>query len=424
MDVKSPAAAGPASRPSSIPPAQPSRTAVALRRTGIALVGVGVAALAAAACVLSFEDLRALAITGEAPADLAYLYPAAFDALLAVALIALPLLRGARWPIRLQAGAVLVLLFAGAVAAETATAVRATVDVRRAAVVVAVFPWVALLLALWLWLLLINHAAARRAAANAVDTTPESGAGDIVPFPDGDLPTAEYPVPLARPEHRDHPGWHEEPVHHRPSEVVLDPQAAPPLDPAPHHTPSAAPPASDPVVGPTAAPETPEVPTAPETPDSVPAPRAEADPDRPLRWGDLVRPHPGDQLVHPPRSAVQEEPGGRVSERVETWEAEHPGQAPEKASEKAPEETTGKATGKATEEDERPGDEDPGEDTQPMAAATDEPDEPGGARRRRATVVDDDDLDTTMPDLEVVPGDESAAPPSGRMRSTPVPPQE
>ncbi|MFD0886236.1 DUF2637 domain-containing protein, partial [Streptosporangium algeriense] len=93
MDVKSPAAAGSASRPSSTPPTQPSRTAVVLRRTGVALVGVGVAALAAAACVLSFEDLRALAITGEAPVGLAYLYPAAFDALLAVALIAVPLLR-------------------------------------------------------------------------------------------------------------------------------------------------------------------------------------------------------------------------------------------------------------------------------------------------------------------------------------------
>ncbi|MBB4913795.1 DUF2637 domain-containing protein [Streptosporangium saharense] len=389
MDVKSPAAAGIASRPSSIPPAQQSRTAIVLRRTGIALVGVGVAALAAAACVLSFEDLRALAITGEAPVGLAYLYPAAFDALLAVALISVLLLRGARWPIRLQAGVVLTLLLAGAVAAETATAVRATVDVRRAAVVVAVFPWVALLLALWLWLLLINHAAARRASA---DTAAAGRTADIVPFPEGDLPTAEYPVPLPRPAHQEYSGRHEEPVHHQPSEVVLDPQAAPPLEPAPRHAPPAAPvtvPVSEPVVGPTAAPETPEV-------TELPAPRAEAEPeperepDRPLRWGDLVRPHHGDLLVHPPRSAVQdasdepEEPEGRVSERVETWEAEQ--RSPEEPAEKA---------------EEKDAEEDPGEDTQPMAVATDEP-----AKRSGETDKADD------------------AAPSGRMRSTPVPPEK
>ncbi|MER7130527.1 DUF2637 domain-containing protein [Streptosporangium saharense] len=379
MDVKSPAAAGLASRPSSIPTAQQSRTVIVLRRTGIALVGVGVAALAAAACVLSFEDLRALAITGEAPAGLAYLYPAVFDALLAVALISVLLLRGARWPIRLQAGAVLTLLLAGAVAAETATAVRATVDVRRAAVVVAVFPWVALLLALWLWLLLINHAAARRAAAN---TAAAGRTNDIVPFPEGDLPTAEYPVPVARPAHREHAGRHEEPVHHQPSEVVLDPQAAPPLDPAPRHAPPATPvtaPASEPVVGPTAAPETPEV---TELPAPVPAPRVETEteaeqdpephpeperePDRPLRWGDLVRPHHGDLLVHPPRSAVQDAPD-------------------------EPEETA----------------EDPGEDTQPMAVATDEPEKKPLSRK-------------TSENTETDKAEDAA--PSGRKRSTPVPP--
>ncbi|NUP77106.1 MAG: DUF2637 domain-containing protein, partial [Nonomuraea sp.] len=68
----------------------------ALRRLGIALAGLAVAALTAAACALSFDDLRALAITGEARQDLAFLYPAAFDALLVVALIGVLLLRHAR----------------------------------------------------------------------------------------------------------------------------------------------------------------------------------------------------------------------------------------------------------------------------------------------------------------------------------------
>ncbi|MFD0889684.1 hypothetical protein ACFQ08_34535, partial [Streptosporangium algeriense] len=57
------------------------------------------------------------------------------------------------------------------------------------------------------------------------------------------------------------------------------------------------------------------------------------------------------------------------------------------------------------------------------------PGERGGTGKPDVAVhIDDDDLDTTLPDLEAVPGvvpdKESAAPPSGRMRSTPVPPQE
>ncbi|MEV4250284.1 DUF2637 domain-containing protein [Streptosporangium canum] len=318
MDVKSPVAADSISRPSAtVPPsAEPSRAAVALRRAGIAVTGVGVAALAAAACVLSFDDLRVLAIAGEADPRLAYLYPAAFDALLAIAMIGVLLLRGGWWPVRLQAGVVLTLLFAAAAAAEVTTATRATVDTRQAAVVVAVAPWVMLLLALWLWLLLIKHAAARRATA---DARPRDHGRDIVPFPAADLPTAEYP---ARPAG---PGQPVHPVQHPVAEVVLDPQAAPPLESAPHHDL----PAGVPVVGPTPAPETPEIGRLPESP-AVPGPAPEPflepvpGPEKPVRWGDLVRPRQGDLLVHPPRTAVREpEPGpeSRVSERVETWDA-------------------------------------------------------------------------------------------------------
>src|SRR5687767_6902672 len=104
MNVTPPAAAGAPSRPSS--PGQPvGMMMLTLRRVGIALSGLGVAALTGVACALSFEDLRVLAMRGQARAELAYLYPAAFDALLVVALISVLLLRGGRWPVRLQAGA-------------------------------------------------------------------------------------------------------------------------------------------------------------------------------------------------------------------------------------------------------------------------------------------------------------------------------
>ena len=111
---------------------------------------------------------------------------------------------------------------------------------------------------------------------------------------------------------------------------MLDPQAAPPLESAPHHDL----PASIPVVGPTPAPETPEVTEIPQAP-----------PAKPMRWGDLVRPRQGDMLVHPPRTAPEAvqreavqreeepEPDSRIGERVRTWDADTDSPEEEQAAE-------------------------------------------------------------------------------------------
>ncbi|MEU6742611.1 DUF2637 domain-containing protein [Streptosporangium sandarakinum] len=494
-----------------------------LRRVGIALAGICVAALTAAACVLSFEDLRALAVTGEADPGLAYLYPAAFDALLVIAMTASLLLWNGRWPARLQAGLVLALLLAAAAAAEVTTAVRAPVDVRQAAVGVAVAPWVMVLLALWLWFLLIKHGADRRTASGsrtagrdghggyAQGTGDEAGRrdhDDIVPFPDaasgsvagasspgaasdpiavGHPATASTPSPgagtpspgatpyaapidatdgtadgtadgvpagdgrprAARPVERAPHTPPGEPVHHAPVETPLDPQAAPPLESAPHHD---LPPAV-PLVGPTPAPETPEVdelppvgdpvpdavperPAAPEAstgrssveePTAIPGPSADPEPSpaaeppaeppvvrepseappapeppaaptpgRPVRWGDLLRPPKGDVLVHPLRPAAPE------------------------------------AGAAGQEADER------GADTQPMLAipdkdkngdeGVDEKRDPAGRSGAAGSVPDPDpahSAETADPDEGSADGGAATAPPpSGRMRSTPTPPDE
>ncbi|MBB2909283.1 hypothetical protein FHS43_000529 [Streptosporangium becharense] len=476
MDVKSPAAADQLSRPSPAQyvPAAPSRMGAALRHAGIAVAGLGVTALTGAACVLSFEDLRALAIAGGAPAELAYLYPAGFDALLVIAMIGVLLLRGGRWPTRLQAGVILTLLLAAATAAEVATALRMPVGKPQADVVVAVAPWVFLILALWLLLLLVKHAAVRRAAGGAGGMVRAGHGYDILPFPEADLPTAEYPTAesrrewrstpapaehagprddpgpasrTTRPDHPNHPDRtdhtdrtdhpdraghtgranhadrtdrpsrvdndraahtpHAVPpgqlVHHPAAEIMLDPLEAPPLEAVPHHD---LPPA-EPVVGPTAAPETPEVTDLPPVPPSdVPAKA-----DRPLRWGDLVRPHPGDQLVHPRRSAA-EAGSGRVSERVETWDAA-PGSPPKPETEVA----------------------DRDADTQPFPVVKGRPlgDAAGHAEGADAAADSDGSPDPAHRAGAADPAEEAgdrehggdtAAPPSGRMRSTPVPPAE
>ncbi|MBG0827626.1 DUF2637 domain-containing protein [Planomonospora sp. ID67723] len=467
MDVKSPAAAGSLSRPSSAPPApaERGRAATALRHAGVVLAGIGVAALTGAACVLSFENLRALAVLGEARPDLAYLYPAGFDALLVVTMISVLLLRGGRWPVRVQAGLVLTLLLAAAAAVEVITAVRVAVDVRQAAVVVAVAPWVMLTVALWLWLLLIKHAHTRRTALDAHAAGHGDGrrghghdGRDIVPFPEAEAPTAEYPArPDTSPQARPAPGSPaphatapDAPAHvagHPAAEVVLDPRSAPPMESAPHHDLPAVP-----VVGPTPAPETPEVDEIPEPPGpaepagpAVPAareagdaapdgwtaprdaegPEHSSDPggpeeggveaagegtgetqeeqDRPVRWGDLVRPRRGDLLVHPPRAAGPKpdpESRSRVSERVETWDA-----APEAAQEPA-QENPAEVTGY-------------GDDTQPMRTL-DLTDSPDPAHGSEAADLEEGSAERHRP----YPDDDDVAPPSGRMRSTPTPPEE
>ncbi|MBX6386667.1 MAG: DUF2637 domain-containing protein, partial [Microbispora sp.] len=168
-----------------------------LRRLAIGLAGAALAVLAGVACALSFDDLRALAVAGRAEPRLAYLYPTAFDVLLVVALVSVPLLRGARFLVRSQAGFVLLVLLASAAAADAATAVGVSFDPDVTALVVALLPWVMLAVGLWLLLLLLKHVRTNRA-----DLDGDSD-DDLVPF-DGDRRTAvTAPSPVAaqaRPE--------------------------------------------------------------------------------------------------------------------------------------------------------------------------------------------------------------------------------
>ncbi|MEU8252136.1 DUF2637 domain-containing protein [Nonomuraea sp. NPDC048916] len=401
-----------------------------LRRLGIALAGVAVAALTGAACALSFDDLRALAIRGEARADLAYLYPAAFDALLVVALISLLLLRSARLLVRLQTATVLVLLIVAAAAANVTTALGLDVAARPAAVGVAIAPWVMLALALWLWLLLIKHVQDRRAPhADADDGTAEH---DLVPFHRGG--PAEAPPPLAR-------------------------TAQPVLEPTP-------------VVGPTAAPETPPIservtswptsePARVASAAHEPAPAATSEPAASAREaahepvdlpapadefeGEVGRdrggahepddtPEPGDdrKSVPEPRSAAEFDPAippahatGHEAEPAAAEEPEerrpvrwgdrvkpadvlvHPRTTPDKDADTQPVRVF-------TDAAEEAGDPDP--DHGPEAADTSE------GRRRES------DMEDTAPHPIVHDTDRPDRPaadaPSGRLRSTPLPPEE
>ncbi|MCG5217006.1 DUF2637 domain-containing protein [Streptosporangium soli] len=483
MDASPPAAAGQSSRPS--PATEPGRMTLTLRRLGIALTGLGVTALGATACVLSFDDFRVLAEKGQARADLAYLYPAGFDALLAVALISVLLLRSARLHVRLQAAVVLVLLVLAAATVEVTTAVGTTIDVRQAAVGVAVTPWVMLVIALWLWLLMIKHAHDRRGTAGQA-----TGDQDIVPFhraPVPEPPAASAPEPApapdpvpspvpsfravtpAEPAGRSTAAPVAEPVSAPIAEPVAEPVSAPVAGPAiaePVITKPVTKPVSEPVAGPVIAEPVAAEPApaaasrAGETSDSSratppplpvrvaganPNPRSRSlpprSPDLPLRWGDLIRSSSTreptqDILVHP-RPAPETPGEGAVGQRVESWETAGPQDSDEN-------DTPPPAVREA----------DKDTDTQPLRAF-------GRGRSRtgaRDTEPDvehpaaavDDDLDTgpdTEPDIGPVTytdpihgadladgeeqeqdapstGETPSAPPSGRMRSTPLPPED
>ncbi|MEV0383300.1 DUF2637 domain-containing protein [Nonomuraea sp. NPDC050643] len=277
-----------------------------LRRLGIALAGLAVAALTGAACALSFDDLRALAITGEGRQDLAFLYPAAFDALLVVALVGVLLLRSARMLVRVQAAFVLVLLIVAAAAVNVATAVRFTFDVRPTAVGVALAPWVMLALALWLWLLLIKHVQAHRDSRRTGDEEEQ----DLVPFH----------RPLPEPQSQSQPQPETPRQAETPPPLVTE-APVPVLEPTP-------------VVGPTAAPETPPVsarvsewPVQEEEEEEEPAAQT-----RPVRWGDRVK--PTDVLVHPRSGSKDEDEDTQphpVVEDDDTPGIPDPGHGPETA---------------------------------------------------------------------------------------------
>jgi hypothetical protein len=454
MDANPPGAAGTTSRPSTSTSAGIPLT---LRRLVIGLAALIVAVLAGAACALSFDNLRALAITGQAQPRLAYLYPTAFDALLALSLVSVPLLRGGRFLVRAQAALVLLALFAAAATSTVAKATDMTFDPESAAIVVALLPWALLAVGLWMLLLLLKHA---RASRTALDGLVEES--DIVPFAEergsrgrgeAEVPTAPYAVVPA---------------------IATSPEQAPPLPASPlpentdvvTHTPAASDvteePEALPVVPPTAAPQTPEVTELPPSPKpSSPVSPRRNRPNRPITWGDFVRPSTGDVLVHPRlpqpgHSPAAEEPPAEEVPATEGPAPKHAAPAfPEEARESSspviweaaalPSEQNAPVTDPEHEEpparlgseadhvDVAPAElteadvaevEAADVDTQPLHQIKDDPDpahtaeladpEEHSATRRQPYGAEADTGESTVP----------LAPPSGRMRSTPLPPDE
>jgi hypothetical protein len=168
-------------------PAQYSKTQ---RRFLTTLGGLGVAALAAGTFVLSYDDLRTLALSGGAARHWAFLYPGMLDGLVVVIILAILTARRSGWFSRALRWLLLVALIAGAGAASIQRAVKgyAALPDTWVNVGVAVAPWAILIIAVWLWVAMIKQMLSlrtRRARSRSAeaDRAIEPGGSEVEPVP-------------------------------------------------------------------------------------------------------------------------------------------------------------------------------------------------------------------------------------------------
>jgi len=138
-----------------------------LRGLALWAVAAGVVVLAAAAFVLSYPGIHAVALHAGVSRSLARIYPVIFDAMLVIACAAVLSLRGAGLVSRCYAWLTLLVLLAAAAGADTLHSTGTRLPHRQAAAAAAIIPWALLLIGFGLLLAMLRHARLRRTAASA-----------------------------------------------------------------------------------------------------------------------------------------------------------------------------------------------------------------------------------------------------------------
>jgi Protein of unknown function (DUF2637) len=157
--------------------AWPSRDAGrAMRLVALVAVIIGLAALTAAACVLSYSSIHHLAIQAGVSARLASVYPLIFDALLILAGCSVLALRGARFVSRVYAWLCMLVLLGSLAAGGALDAAATKVPHRVAGEVAAIVPWVLVLIGFGLLLALLRYARSRRLGRNPAEAAPAAEA--------------------------------------------------------------------------------------------------------------------------------------------------------------------------------------------------------------------------------------------------------
>jgi Protein of unknown function (DUF2637) len=148
-------------------PTRPSRDAGrAMRLVALVAVVIGLAAVTAAACVLSYSSMHHLAIQAGVSARLASVYPLIFDALLVLAGCSVLALRGAGLGSRVYGWVCMLLLLGGLAAGGALNAAAIKIPHRLAGVVAAIVPWVLVLIGFGLLLVLLRYARSRGLGQN------------------------------------------------------------------------------------------------------------------------------------------------------------------------------------------------------------------------------------------------------------------
>ena len=134
----------------------------AMRLVALVAVVIGLAALTAAACVLSYSSIHHLAIQAGVPTRLARVYPLIFDALLVLAGCSVLALRGAGFVSRVYGWLCMLVLLGGLATGGALHAAATKIPRRLAGVVAAIVPWVLVLIGFGLLLALLRYARIRR----------------------------------------------------------------------------------------------------------------------------------------------------------------------------------------------------------------------------------------------------------------------
>jgi hypothetical protein len=160
---------------------QPTDSHRGLRLLALAAVVAGVLLLMAAAFVLSYPGIHAVALSAGISPRFARIYPVIFDAMLVVTCAAVLALRGAGLPSRCYAWLTMLVLLAAAAGADTLHATAAKLPHKPAAATAAILPWALVLLGFGLLLSMLRQARLRRATAAAQQRAfvPPSGPAEV-----------------------------------------------------------------------------------------------------------------------------------------------------------------------------------------------------------------------------------------------------
>jgi hypothetical protein len=134
----------------------------ALRAVGLAAVCLGIAALAAAAFVLSYQGIRMVALQAGIEPRYATDYPLLIDAMLVIALAAVLALRGAGLPSRMLSWLTLLVVICAAAGAGILHAKGRTLPHNAAVITAAVLPWALVFVAFVLLLAMLRYARLRQ----------------------------------------------------------------------------------------------------------------------------------------------------------------------------------------------------------------------------------------------------------------------